>query len=208
LPDVDAAFARLRGDLADWPNPHPGGEPALEEEYSRVLHPDRYRLLGARADAWVEAVVGAGLGTATPVPPDAIGWVGEQHLRPTRAVVLRGRDGSLPVVVAWAPMDEADGAFVLVGVGQPTHVLDRQPDCGCDACDTGSADLLSTVDDAFVLALSGGVHVVHEGDRVVTRALNGWSANGVFEVGEEKQWLEDAAAGRRTDGVVRGEPWL
>ena len=39
LPAVDAAYARRRGDLADWPNPRPGGEPALEEEYSRVLHP-------------------------------------------------------------------------------------------------------------------------------------------------------------------------
>ena len=24
LPAVDEAFARLRGDLADWPDPHPG----------------------------------------------------------------------------------------------------------------------------------------------------------------------------------------
>ena len=47
LPAVDEAFARLRGDLADWPDPHPGGRPA-EEEYSRVTEPERYRLL-ARA---------------------------------------------------------------------------------------------------------------------------------------------------------------
>ncbi len=208
LPAVDAAYARRRGDLADWPNPRPGGEPALEEEYSRVLHPDRYRLLGVRADAWVEAVVAAGLGTSTPVPPDELTWAGDPHLRPTRATVLRGRDGTAPVVVAWAPMDDADDAFVLVAVGEPTHVLDRQPDCGCDACDTGSADLLSTVDDAFLLALGGGVYVVHEGDRVVTRALNGWGATGVFAPGEEQRWLADAAAGRRTTGVVQGEPWL
>ncbi len=208
LPAVETTFARLRGDLSDWPNPRPGGEPAPEEEYSRVLHPDRYRLLGVRADAWVEAVAASGLGSATPVPPDAITWAVETHLRPTRATVLRGRAGTAPVVVAWAPMDDADDAFVLVGVGEPTHVLDRQPDCGCDACDTGSVDLLSTVDDAFLLALSGGVHVVREGGRVVTRALNGWSATGTFAPGEQEQWLADAAAGRRTDGVVKGEPWL
>lgn len=208
LPDVDVAFARRRGDLADWPDPRPGGEPPLEEEYSRCETPERYRLLGVRADAWVEAIVSAGLGSATSVPPDGIAWVGDQHLRPTRATVLRGREGSVPVVVAWAPSQDVDDAFVLVGVGEPTHVLDRQPDCGCDACDTGSADLLSTVDDAFLLALSGGVYVVREGDRVVTRALNGWGATGVFAPGEESRWLADAAAGRRTVGVVRGEPWL
>ena len=131
---------------------------------------------------------------------------------PTRArpaaTVLRGREGTVPVVVAWAALGDAEDAVVLVGVGEPAQVLERQPDCGCDACDTGSADLLTTVDDAFVLALSGGVHVVREGDRVVTRALDGWSATGRFGRGEEQRWLDEAAAGRRTDGVLRGEPWL
>jgi hypothetical protein len=208
LPAVEAAFSRLRGDLADWPAPHPEGPPPAGEGHRRTSDPDRYRLLGARADAWVDAVVGAGLGSATPVPPDGIAWVGNEYLRPTRASVLRGRDGTLPVVVAWAPIDRAGDALVLVGVGEPTHLLDRQPGVGPDLWDTGSADLLGALDDAFVLALSGGVHVVQEGDRVVTRALNGWGATGVFEPGEEQRWLDDAAAGRRTQGVVRGEPWL
>jgi len=57
LPAVDEACARLRGDLADWPDPHPDGRPAGEEEYSRVTEPERYRLLAARSDAWVEAIV-------------------------------------------------------------------------------------------------------------------------------------------------------
>jgi hypothetical protein len=208
LPAVDRAFARRRGDPADWQNPRPGGEPGLEEEGSRVLDPDRHRLVGVRADAWVEAVVAARLGTATPVPPDGITWAEDQYLRPNRASVLRGRDGTLPIVVAWAPIDRAEDALVLVGVGEPTHLLDRQPGPGFDIWDTGSDDLLGAMDDAFVLALSGGVHVVHEGDRVITLALNGWSATGVFAQGEEKRWLHDAAAGRRTEGVVKGEPWL
>ena len=140
--------------------------------------------------------------------PTEVTWVGEQHLRPSRVTVLRGRPGTQPVLVAWASSHHADDAFVLVGVGEPTHLLDRQPDCGCDACDTGSVDLLSAVDDAFVLALSGGVHVVREGDRVVTRTLDGWSASGTFADGEPERWLADAAAGRRTTGVVQGEPWL
>jgi hypothetical protein len=205
---VDEAFARRRGDLADWPDPHPGGTPAHEEEYSRCEDPGRYRLLGVRADAWVEAVVAAGLGSATPVPVGQVAWAEETFVRPTRATALRGREGTVPVVVAWAALHDAEDAVVLVGAGEPIHVLERQPDCGCDACDTGSADLLSTVDDAFVLALSGGVHVVREGGRVVTRTLDGRSANGRFAPGEEQRWVADAAAGRRTDGVLRGEPWL
>ena len=205
LPAVDAAFARLRGDLADWPDPHPDGSPPLEEEYSRSLEPEKYRLLTARADAWVEAIAAAGLGVAQERAPQDVGWEGEMILTPTRVVVVTGREGTQPIVVGIAPSQSADEAFVQVGVGEPAEVLERQPDCGCDACDTGSAALLDTVDDAFVLARGGGVLVVREGDRVVRRTLEGWSSSGVSDA---ERWLDDAAAGRRTDGVVAGEPWL
>lgn len=204
LPAVDAAFARLRGDLPDWPNPHPGGRAALEEEYSRRDHPERYRLLAARADAWIEAVTAAGLGAAEEVDPGSLVWVEPSRLPPSRTAVVRGRPGTLPLVVAL--LDEE--TFVRVGVGDPVEELDLQPDCGCDACDTGSADLLDAVDAAFVLALSGGVHVVRDGDRVVRRSLDGWGGTGSFGPDEAQRWLDDAAVGRRTDGVVAGEAWL
>jgi hypothetical protein len=205
LPAVDEAFARLRGDLADWPNPHPGGRQALMEEYSRCLDPEKYRLLAVRADAWVAAITAAGLGTAESVDPSSLAWQGEPVLEPTRVVVVRGRQGTQPVVVGVAPSESAEEAFVQVGVGEPVEVLERQPDCGCDACDTGSADLLETIDDAFVLALSGGVYAVREGAQVVRRHLDGWGASGVTDA---ERWLDEAADGRRTDGVVAGQPWL
>ncbi|SEC81798.1 Glyoxalase-like domain-containing protein [Nocardioides exalbidus] len=205
LPAVDAAFTSLRGDLADWPNPHPGGRSPLEEEYSRVLDPGKYRLLAVRADAWVEAITRTGLGTAEVRDPSSVRWLGERVLVPTRVTVLTGRPGTQPIVVAVAPSQSAEDAFVQVGVGEPVEVLQRQPDCGCDACDTGSADLLETLDDAFVLALSGGVYVVREGETVVRRSLDGWGSTGT---GAGESWLAEAADGRRTDGVVRGDPWL
>lgn len=205
IPAVDDAFARLRGDLADWPDPHPGGREPLEEEYSRVLDPGKYRLLAARADAWVEAIVGAGLGTARECAPEAVVWEGEAVLVPTRVVVVTGPEGTQPVVVGVAPSMSAEEAFVQVGVGEPVEVLAQQPDCGCDACDRGSGDLLDVIDDAFVLALSGGVYAVREGQQVVRRSLDGWGSSGVAD-GE--RWLADAAAGRRTHGVVAGRPWL
>ena len=166
-----------------------------------MTEPERYRLLAARADAWVEAVVAAGLGEAEDVDPGSVTWVEARHRPRSRTTVVRGRPGTQPVVVA----NLQDETFVQVGVGDPAEVLELQPDCGCDACDTGSADLLDTVDDAFVLALGGGVLVVREGDRVVRRTLDGWSSSGVSDA---ERWLDDAAAGRRTDGVVAGEPWL
>ncbi|NYE37787.1 hypothetical protein F4692_002920 [Nocardioides cavernae] len=201
LPAVDEAFDRLRGDLADWPNPHPGGRAAVEDEYSRREHPERYRLLAARADAWVEAVVSAGLGTAHRVDPNERQWVEPSALPSARTTVLRGRPGTLPVTVSLLE----DETFVRVGVGEPVEALDLQPDCGCDACDTGSADLLDAVDSVFVLALSGGVLAVRNGDLVVRRSLDGWSSTGVEDA---EVWLAEAAEGRRTQGVVAGEPWL
>lgn len=204
LPGVDEAFARLRGDLADWPDPHPGGASPAEDEYSRVTHPERYRLLAVRADAWVEAIATAGPGVAEQVDPAEVTWQDWQHLPVTRVTVLRGAPGTQPIVVGVL----AEETFVQVGVGDPVEVLARQPDCGCDACDTGSADLLETVDSAFILALSGGVHVVREGEKVVRRSLDGWGSTGDFVDGEAELWLAEAAAGRRTDGVVRGNPWL
>ncbi len=208
LPAVDEAFARLRGDLADWPDPHPGGRSPAEDEYARCLDPDKYRLLAVRADAWVEAITAAGLGTAHPVDPGSVRWVGEPVLAPTRVTAIRGRDGTLPILVGIAPSQGADEAFVQVGVSDPVEVLERQPDCGCDACDTGSADLLETLDNAFILALSGGVHVVRHGTRFVARTIDGWGASGRFEADEPQRWLAEADAGRRANGVVRGEPWL
>lgn len=205
LPAVDEAFARLRGELADWPNPHPDGGPTRnEDDYSRVTDPGRYRLLAVRADAWVEAITAARLGVAEQVDPAAVRWMGDQHLLPSRSVVLRGLPGTQAVMVAMFQ----DETFVRLGVGDPVEVLELQPDCGCDACDSGSADLLDSIDGAFTLALSGGVYVVRDGSKVVTRSLDGWSASGDFARDEQARWLAEAADGRRTDGVVRGEPWL
>ena len=132
-------------------------------------------------------------------------WAGDRIIEPTRVTLVEGRPGTRPVVIGTAPLHDADDAVVQVGVGDPVEVLELQPDCGCDACDTGSSDLLGTLDDAFVLALSCGVYAVRDGERVVRRSLDGWSAS---DVRDGERWLDEAAAGRRTDGVVRGEPWL
>ena len=206
LPAVDKAFARLRGELADWPNPHPGGVPAAEEEYSRVLDPVKYRLLGVRTDAWIEVVVAAGLGVAEKRDPTTVTWVGEAALEPHAVTVLVGSPGTQPVAIGRAASQAADDCFVQIGVGAPAEVLGRQPDCGCDACDSGSAHVLESLDSAFILALSGGVYAVREGDRVVRRSLDGWSSNGV-DSAEAERWLTEAAGGRRTHGVVAGDPW-
>ena len=58
-----------------------------------------------------------------------------------------------------------DAALVMdfiVAVAAPDVVVERQPDCGCDACDSGSTDLLEAVD-ATIRHVVGGPFVVLRG---------------------------------------------
>jgi hypothetical protein len=57
------------------------------------------------------------------------------------------------------PSGDATLAVLHVAVVRPDVVVERQPDCGCDACDSGSGDLLEAVD-ATVRHVVGGPFVV------------------------------------------------
>jgi len=157
-----------------------------------------------RADAWVRAVVEAGLGTAREVE---VSWAeGEGvNLDVLSAVRLAGPAGTQPVTVVHGRHPVDPGDVVVVGIGEPVEVLERQP---VGPRPEGRARQVAFVDDAFVHALSGGVYAVRGRRRSVVRHFNGWSADGRFADGEPEQWLEQAAAGRRTDGVLAGEPWV
>ena len=154
-----------------------------------------------RADAWVRAVVDAGLARVEDVDVE---WAEGIALEVTRATRLHGRPGTQPVTVVRGvhPLDRHD--VVAIGVGDPVVVLERQP----QGRDARVAEQVDWIDDAFVLALSGGVYAVRGRRRSVTRHLDGLQSSGRFADGEAEQWVEQAAGGRRTDGVVAGEPWL
>jgi hypothetical protein len=62
LASVDAAFEVTRVGLVLWPDPHPDRSP-LDHEYSRTTDPNKWRIIGARADAWLVALVEASLAT-------------------------------------------------------------------------------------------------------------------------------------------------
>lgn len=63
LSAVDAVFEITGRGLAPWPDPHPNRSP-LDEEYSRLNDPAKWRIIGARADAWLVALVDSALVTA------------------------------------------------------------------------------------------------------------------------------------------------
>ncbi|WP_433833381.1 DUF6226 family protein [Actinoplanes sp. CA-015351] len=161
-----------------WPNPHPGGGPTEDEsEYSRVTDPDRYRIVHARVRSWIAVL--------TSLPGIAFSSDG---------VLTSAAPGALPLHVAWP------GPFaVRISAGRLDPAADPIPDCGCDACDFGSDDLLEAIDTA-VLELIDGDIVLLDGP--------GWHARWFsFEDGRNsvgggldfrtvEGWCERLAAGR------------
>lgn len=186
---VDVAFAVTGRGLAPWPDPHPDRNPG-DEEYSRLSDPAKWRIVGARADAWLVALVETELAA---VEPDAhVDWqtppttVLTRTVRATPHVV-----GALPLIVARSRIGDVDDAGVTVGVGDPAVCVTWIPDCGCDACDSGAQDVLDEVDTYVVGVVSGRFRRLWSGDRQITAVGDGWSSSGAFARGEVQAILDD-----------------
>jgi len=159
---VAAAHSRLG--MPSWPNPHPGMASAREEEYSRVTHPERYRIVHARARVWAQvvgAVPGVEVEALAPAALDDEGHLG----RFDRGVRLTSpRRGTLPLLLLErdVPMltGEASMAVLHISVGRPEVALQMLPDCGCDACDWGSDDLLGAIDETIGHVVGGPLVVL------------------------------------------------
>jgi hypothetical protein len=161
---VAVSYDRLG--MPSWPNPHPGMASPREEEYSRVTEPERYGIVHARARVWADRlgdVPGVEAETLAPAPLDDEGHLG----RFDRGVRLTSpRPGTLPLLllerdVRWSGL-EASLAVLHISVVQPEVALAMLPDCGCDACDLGSDDLLHAIDQT-IGAVVGGPFVALRG---------------------------------------------
>lgn len=200
---VERAFTQTSAGLARWPDPHPDRSPA-DEEYSRLLDPAKWRIVGARADAWLVALVDAGL--AVVEPDAAITWrtkPGPVISRAERAVPLAA--GALPLIVAHSRLGEVDDGGVVLGIGHPAACITWFPDCGCDACDSGSQNELDHLDAHLVGIVSGAFRRLSDGTREITVIGDGgWSASGRFARREVDAVLADP------DGwnELAGTSWL
>lgn len=181
---VVASYDRLA--IPSWPNPHPGMTSPREEEYSRVTEPERYRIVHARARVWVDTLSGlpgVEVDTLAPASVDDEGHLG----RSERGVRLTSpRAGTLPLLLLESdvrlPGLEGSLAVLHISIVRPDVAIEMLPDCGCDACDSGSSDLLSATDEA-IGHLVGGPFVALRG--------KGWKA----------QWHPD---GGGSGGTGRG----
>lgn len=159
LERVALAYAEL--DPPSWPNPHPdGGQPA-RDEYSRVTDPRRYRIVELRAQVWTKVLIQLPTVTVEDIPArsqsQAEGFdLGVKLTCSTpgaapmlflhRNVVVSTQQPAVPVL--------------RISVERPAMVVETWPDCGCDACDRGSNDLLDAIDTTVARVIGGAVVVL------------------------------------------------
>lgn len=98
---------------------------------------------------------GVAVDTLAPAAPDD-----EGHLGFDRGVRLTSpRPDTLPLLLLERdvplPEREASLAVLHISVVQPDILLEAQPDCGCDACDYGSDDMLRAIDEAIGHVVGG-----------------------------------------------------
>ncbi|HJF49737.1 MAG TPA: DUF6226 family protein [Brachybacterium paraconglomeratum] len=198
LTDVERTFAVTGADTPPWPDPHlgPDGQdlPVREEEYSRCLDPAKHRILAARAEAWAQVLVAKGWAEREEIADGAaLTWLTDPLVTTHRATVLRPhRPGAQPLLLARTAPDgqvgdhdlaPADALLpgLVVGAGDPPLPVETIPDCGCDACDSGSRDLLEQLDEAVLSIVDGSyeVEISPHGRRERTsfHASSGWSVD-------------------------------
>lgn len=189
---VHTAFSITGKGSSSWPDPHPHRNPR-DEEYSRVSDPSKWRIIGERADAWLVALVETGLAsvdTTTPIP-----WrrsPGTDLLR--SALIVPHAPTALPLIIARSRIGTVDDAGVTLGVGVPAVCIGWIPDCGCDACDSGSQDVLDELDSLILRVVSGeSWRVWFSGAReiVVVGDEGAMQTSGVFGSGEVQSLLDD-----------------
>lgn len=206
LASVDRAFEVIGATTPGWADPHPDRS-THEEEYSRVTDVGKYRILDSRVEAWAEVMTDAGIATALDVQAEP--WIGEcrppdQHSR-VRRLVPTASEG-LHLLFATTLVDGRPFGLDL-GIcrdGEMPVLLTRVPGCGCDACDSGSADLLSELDGCVLTVARGGVVHARRGQDLASRTVDGWStANG-----GDASWLDDSTSVPSSIQRWAGGPWV
>ncbi len=116
------------------------------------------------------------------------------------------RPGGLTLALASTLVDGNPFGFDI-GVrqsGMSTVFVAAVPDCGCDACDTGSVDLLDTFDGWVLTVARGGVIHARDQPPRITRTIDGWTGGGD---GYREDWLDESLPVPHSVMRWIGEPW-
>lgn len=178
LDDVDAVFVELGGHTMLWEDPHqlPGGgrQDIAEEEYSRILDPEKYRILWIRAEAWSQVLVERGWASQEPAnSKQQEPWFGTQNYVMEKRTVLRPViAGALPLQLAYCRTEDGELPLLWVGGAEPAVNAHAPPACGCDACDDGSAQLLEGLDEAILAVVEGALEIIWDGSELQRRLVS------------------------------------
>lgn len=196
----------------EWTDPRPDGEAPSEAAFESCEDPAKFRIIAARAEAWVAALTQTGLAEAETLEGSDDLWREVPETGPAiRVVRLRPkRDSAVPMLFGFCWLQGEPEARVVLGAGEPAAVVGILPQCECDACDVGSDLLLGDFDDAVLNVVTGQlVHVTAERfvahtslqGPVVAGELSGMTTKS-FE-----QMFADARAGKSPYPVVYGSRW-
>jgi hypothetical protein len=167
LDDVDAAFAVTGADTPGWPNPYKDGPEPDEEAYERSTNPEKFLIVVARARAWTRVLLDRGWAREA----SHVDWA----LRPMEpggadTVLEPAADGAVSLVLTThTPMDGAHPFNITIAAGDPAVRLASLPDCACDGCDSGSADLLKDMDMWVLSVVDGSLEVDVAADHSAVR---------------------------------------
>lgn len=206
--------------MPSWPDPHPGLASPRDEEYSRVTDPARYRIVHARARVWTDCLGDVPGVRVEALPPAPLGNDGPPMWFDRGVRVTPARPGTLPLLLlerdVRLPGHEATSAVLHVSIVEPAVALEALPDCGCDACDSGSADLLDAIDEAIGSVVAGPFVVLRgKGWRAHWHPEGGSSHRGrrgpdhatLMELCRRLAAREDVRLPKHTEAFV-GRAWL
>jgi hypothetical protein len=150
-----------------------------EDEYSRVTDAAKWRIVGARADAWLAALERVDL--AAVERNASVRWTSDPRTEVSRIDrAVPHRPGAIPLVIARCRSADVDDAVVTLGVDDPAVCVGWLPECGCDACDSGSQNELDELDRMLLGIVSGTFrHLVRGNARVLQFESDGWSGSNV-----------------------------
>ena len=210
MSEVEIAFERTSVGMERWADPHPDRIVA-DEEYERITNPAKWRIVGARVDAWLDVLVGGGF--AQRERDREIDW-SDHSSQPggrTDLIVPVVADGVVLAVrrTRFGDDEGADGGGVQIGVrhrdGGEASELALVPDCGCDACDSGSQDVIDEVDATISPVVTGEIRVLwHRRQQIVVIDGQLRSARNV-DVGRGAERRPDRPPGW---SEVTGPSWL
>jgi hypothetical protein len=208
------AFKVISVPTPGWPDPRPDGRPPTDREYETCEDPGKFRILAARAEAWMRSLTQTGLADVEMLEPSPDLWrdLPEDAGQMTRVVRVRPkRESAVPLQFGFAWLEGEPEARMVVGAGEPGVIVGLTPQCACDACDLGSEVLLEDFDSAVLNVVTGQlvhitterfvVHTALHGGPVVSGELTGMTTAG-FE-----QLFADARAGKSEYPVVYGSRW-